>query len=177
MALLAHAKLRTARLVLEPMRVAHAPQMTAALADPALYEFTGGTPPTHADLTARYERLESGRSPDGSEAWLNWAIRDQGRDSLAGYVQATVRATAEGDEASIAWVVAADRQGEGLATEAASAMVAWLRDSDVKTIVAWAHPEHTASAAVARKLGMVPTSETADGEVRWILTAGRPDDR
>ena len=44
---------RAARLTLEPLRVDHAPAMVEVLADPALYEFTGGRPPTLDELTAR----------------------------------------------------------------------------------------------------------------------------
>ena len=52
--------LTTARLRLEPLRVDHAPEMVAVLDDPALFDFTGGTPPTEADLRARYRR-QAGR--------------------------------------------------------------------------------------------------------------------
>ena len=37
------------------------------------------------------------------------------------------------------------------------------------TIVAAIHPDHAASAAVARRAGMTPTAERADGEIIWRL--------
>ena len=42
----------TARFALEPLVVAHAREMVAVLADPALYRFTGGEPPSPAALGA-----------------------------------------------------------------------------------------------------------------------------
>ncbi len=157
--------LATARLTLEPLTAAHAAEMAVALADPALYEFTGGEPPVVADLEARYRRLESHASPDGTEAWLNWVLRVRDDASLAGYVQATVASS--GLEADLAWVIATTHQGRGLATEATRTMLEWLGEQGVTRVSAWIHPEHAASAGVAARLGFEVTGETRDGEVRW----------
>jgi len=160
-------RLSTARLTLEPLSVAHAAEISIALADPALYDFIGGEPPTTEALEARYARLESHSSPDGAEAWLNWALRARDDATLAGYVQATVSDASVGPEADLAWVVATERQGEGIATEASDAVVTWLRERGVVRFRASIHPEHAASAAVARRLGLRPTAEEIDGEVVW----------
>ncbi len=45
-------------------------------------------------------------------------------------------------------------------------MVAWLREQRAG-IVAHIHPDHQASAAVARAVGLAPTSTLEDGELRW----------
>ncbi|WP_326658948.1 GNAT family N-acetyltransferase [Streptomyces sp. NBC_00385] len=153
----------TARLDAEPLRVAHAVEMAAVLADPALYAFTGGAPESAERLRARYARQTAG-SPDPDELWWNWVlrIRDEGR--LAGYVQATVR----GSGAEIAWVIGAEHQGLGYATEAARELVAHLLGGGaVRTVVAHVHPDHAASAAVAAAAGLVRTGEWEDGEERW----------
>lgn len=155
----------TARLDALPLRVAHADEMAAVLADPGLHTFTGGAPESAAELRARYERQTAG-SPDPEELWCNWAlrIRDEGR--LAGYVQATVR----GAGAEIAWVIGAEWQGHGYAKEAAVGLVAHLWDAGVlRTVVAHIHPDHAASAAVAAAAGLMPTGEWEDGEERWRL--------
>jgi hypothetical protein len=75
--------IRTDRLTLVPLRVDHADEMAAVLADPALYAFIGGTPPSREELRARYERWSAG-SPYSAVSWCNWVIevRDEGR--LAG---------------------------------------------------------------------------------------------
>jgi RimJ/RimL family protein N-acetyltransferase len=158
------------RLVLEPLRVEHADEMAAVLADPALYAFIGGSPPTPDALRERYERLVAG-SPDPAVSWCNWVIRLRDEGCLAGTVQATIGAGAGGREAEIAWVVGTAWQGRGLASEAATALVAWLRQRSVRTIVAHVHPEHHASAGVAAAAGLTPTDEWRDGEVRWRSTS------
>lgn len=42
------------RLLLEPLSVAHASSMVNVLADPSLYEFTGGEAPSLRELENRY---------------------------------------------------------------------------------------------------------------------------
>ncbi len=72
-----------------PQTAAHAEEMFALLSDPALYEHEGEPPASLEWLRERFARLETGRSADGSEQWLNWVMALPG-DALAGYVQATV---------------------------------------------------------------------------------------
>ena len=160
-------ELRTARLRLVPLSVDDAAEMTAVLADPALYGFTGGGPPTLADLEARYLAQVTGRSPDGSERWHNWIVRLVDGDRAIGYVQATV--TGSPRVADVAWVLGVPWQGAGFATEAARAMLDWLVADGVTTITAHIHPENHASAAVARRQGLRPTDGLEDGERIWRL--------
>jgi len=154
------------RLVLEPLRTDHADEMAAVLDDPALYEYTGGAPATAAELRARYSRLEAGLSADGSEGWLNWVVR-HGADAV-GFVQATVTRSSDQFDAEVAWVIGSGRQHHGFATEAALLMVEWLRRQGASSIVAHIHPGHVASAAVARRIGLLPTDHIEDGEIRWV---------
>jgi RimJ/RimL family protein N-acetyltransferase len=85
-----------------------------------------------------------------------------------GTVQATITDDDDARTAALAWVVATSRQGEGLATEAARAARDWLREHGVARFVAYVHPDHGASAAVARHLGLAATGEHRGGEVRWV---------
>ena len=164
--------IRTGRLVLEPLDVAHAVEMVEVLASPTLYEWTGGAPPTLSDLEARYRVQSLGESPDKTEGWLNWVLRVTASGGTAGYVQATLTAAGEATEADVAWVVGVEHQGHGLAREAARAMLSWLEDRGVLTVHALIHPGNAASAAVARRLGMSATSTLVDGEVRWARCTG-----
>jgi RimJ/RimL family protein N-acetyltransferase len=159
--------IHTERLNLVPLEVAHADEMAAVLADPALHTFIGGEPSSATELRARYERLVAG-SPDPEVSWCNWVIALEDSHELAGTVQATI--TKAGTMAEIAWVVGRSWQGRGLATEAARALVLWLRASGVTTIVAHVHPDHHAAAAVAAAAGLERTDEWEDGEVRWRLS-------
>ncbi len=160
--------LTTARLVLEPLRPAHARELAPVLADPALHTFIGGRPADEHELRARFARQAAGRSPDGAQGWLNWVARDRTTRAPVGTVQATIADDAGVRTAALAWVVATRRQGEGLATEAARAARDWLREHGVTQFVAYVHPGHVASAAVARHLGLAATEELRDGEVRWV---------
>lgn len=76
-------------LCLEPQTARHARGMFEILSDPAIYEFENQPPPSVEWLQERFLKLESRRSRDGREQWLNWVIRLPS-GALAGFVQATV---------------------------------------------------------------------------------------
>ncbi|WP_099897197.1 GNAT family N-acetyltransferase [Streptomyces sp. TLI_171] len=162
------AEIVTAALRLEPLRVAHAAEAHALFDDARLHAFTGGTPRSPAELEAAYRRQTAGRSPDGTEGWLNWLIRRTSDGVLVGTVQATLRRTADGrTEAELAWVVGTAQQGRGYAKDGARAVTDWLRGQGVTRLLAHVHPDHHASAAVAAALGLAPTAAVVDGERRW----------
>lgn len=156
--------LRTARLDLEPLTVEHADEMVRVLADPALYVVTGGEPPSLDDLHERYRRQTAGASPDGTETWHNWVLRPRSTGEAVGFVQATVT----GDVAELAWVVGTAYQGQGYAAEAAAAVRDAMTSAEIRACIA---PGHTASERVARRLGLVATEETVDGETVWSTRA------
>ncbi len=155
--------LTTGRLRLEPLRLDHADEMVDVLADPTLYAFTGGEPPTLDELRLRHQWQIRGRSPDGTEEWLNWIVRLFADGRAIGFVQATV---VEG-RADVAWLIGVAWQGSGYATEAVQAMIGWLRLRGVDSITAHIHADHAASAAVAARVGLAPTEEIEDGEIVW----------
>ncbi|MEY9929459.1 RimJ/RimL family protein N-acetyltransferase [Catenulispora sp. GP43] len=152
--------------MLKPLAESDADEMAGVLAAPELYTFIGGEPPTVEGLRARYARLALGRSPDGSQEWVNWIARRVADDAAVGTVQATV--VDGGRRADVAWVISASWQGRGYAVEAASALVGWLRERGVTEIRANIHPAHAASARVAERIGLAPTGELDDeGEQIW----------
>ncbi|KAB2349627.1 GNAT family N-acetyltransferase [Actinomadura rudentiformis] len=186
--------IETQRLILEPPAVHDADEMAEVLGDPRLHDFMGGEPLTAAELRARYEHLVAGPAPFHQEWWLTWIVRRRRDRRAVGYVQATVTpGTAGTPEASgareasgspeapgtreapgtpalradVAWVIGMPYQGFGFATEAAAAMLRWLRDHAVREITAAVHPGNEPSAAVARKLGLHPTASRSGDEVVW----------
>ena len=165
--------LSTSTTLITPLAVDDADAVAAALDDPRLHAFIGGEPASADQLRERFVCLIAGQSPDGSEGWLNWVIRDRDTSEVIGTLQATITTAPEGRCAEVAWVVATRWQGRGLAKETAGEMVAWLRTQDITEIAAHVHPDHEASAAVARSLGMAPTDERVDGEVRWSRSIPR----
>jgi GNAT superfamily N-acetyltransferase len=70
--------------------------------------------------------------------------------------------------AEVAWVLGRQARGRGYAKEAASGLVALLREAGW-TVIAHIHPAHLASQRVACAAGLSPTGEVHDGEVRWVI--------
>lgn len=155
----------TSQICLRPLRVDDADEMARVLADPGLYTFTGGEPPTAEALAEQYGFQARGWSPDRSERWINDLIVLDSTGEAVGYVQATV--PQDGGPAEVAWVVGAPWQGRGFATTAARLLLARLAGLGVPGVIAHIHPDHAASNAVARRCGMRPTDQVVDGEVRW----------
>ncbi len=100
--------LKTERLLFEPLLPKHAPLLHGALADERLYRFIPtDAPESVGALRTRYRKLASRRFPDGSEAWLNFAVRLRQDGSRAGtsYV-GTLEATVYPDRsARVAYTV------------------------------------------------------------------------
>jgi len=153
---------------LRPLQVSDAAEMTRTLQDPSLYAFTGGEPPTEESLTRQYAVQTRGHSADGGERWLNRLVVMDSTGEAIGYVQATIPVADAPTE--ISWVMGTPWQRQGHASAAASLLLAELAGLGVTDIVAHIHPDHEASAAVARRIGMGPTGEVVDGEIRWVGT-------
>jgi ribosomal-protein-alanine N-acetyltransferase len=153
--------LQTDRLSLEPLVPEHAEKLFALLSDARLYEYLDAAPPESVSvLEQRYRRWSAGRSPDGSEVWLNWAARLRGTDDYVGWFQATIGA----DDAQIAYLVFVPFQRQGYALEASDAVVRHITvDRNVKKIRATADPKNTASIELAKALGLSVTDPGANG--------------
>jgi RimJ/RimL family protein N-acetyltransferase len=114
--------IQNTRLTLEPQTAAHAAEMFVVLGDPALYTFEGEPPESLEWLTARYSRLESRQSKDGSQQWLNWVIRLPNGPAI-GFVQATID---DSGRAAVAYVLASAQWGCGLGGLAVEMMISEL---------------------------------------------------
>lgn len=157
-------RLETERLSLVPLRSDDVREMVSVLADPGLYAFIGGCPPTSEELSARYRAWGAG-SPRPGEVWHNWVIRERGGGDAVGHLQATVLEARR--SADVGWLVGMAWQSRGYATEAAGALVGWLEAGGVTSITALVHPGNLASARVAERAGFEPTKDIVDGEVAW----------
>ena len=160
--------LRTDRLLLDPLRVAHAPAMFPLLQDPTIYTHLDfGPPPTLAHLQDRYTRLEARRSPDGRERWLNWIIFALAEPTQPlGVVQATVLS---GGRAWVAYELAAAHRGQGFAREAVQAMLAELAASfGVQRFMATVEVANERSIHLLRRLGF--DEAAPDGITRLTAT-------
>ena len=141
---------------LEPRTAAHAEALFAVLAEPALYEFIEEDPPASVELLReRFARSESRRSPDGSQQWLNWVVRDESLN-VAGYVQATVAADLQ---AHIAYMCGSAFQGRGIASAAVAQMLAIVAaEFGVTTFFVVAERKNSRSVRLAERLGFVEVS-------------------
>jgi ribosomal-protein-alanine N-acetyltransferase len=161
---------------LEPQVAAHAEEMFRLLGDPAIYEYENEPPSSLEWLRERFARLESRRSHDGAEEWLNWVIRLPSGE-LAGYVQATVRA---GGRAAIAYVLASRYWGRGVASQAVAAMMDELRRGHgVRDFHAVLKARNTRSLKLLERLGFVAAPAdrgvgVAGDELLMVLPAARP---
>jgi ribosomal-protein-alanine N-acetyltransferase len=147
--------IRTANLTLEPQTAAHAAEMFVVLSDPAIYEYENQPPASVDWLRARFTRLESRRSSDGREQWLNWVIRLPTTE-LIGYVQATVRG---GGHAVIAYELCSAYWGRGLASQAVQAMISNLVEHHhVRSLSAVLKRENLRSMRLLVRLGFALAS-------------------
>ena len=155
--------LKTRRLLLEPLTVAHAAELYEHLLDRRLYTFIPQDPPASGRALAdRYGKLAARRSPDGGEAWLNWAVRERETGRYVGTLEATV----EGDRtASIAYTVFVPYQRMGFASEGCERMVSHLfRDCGASNIVAEVDTRNAASIALVESLGFGRVSLRKDAD-------------
>jgi len=158
----------TEHLHLEPLVPGHAAELASALDDARLHQFTGGAPLSTNALTARYERLATRRSTDGTQLWGNWVLRSRETGTAVGTVQATLPARGpDAGPAEVAWVVVWAAQERGYAKEAARSLADRIVESGW-SVVAYIHPAHLASQHVARAALLRPADSTRDGERCWF---------
>jgi RimJ/RimL family protein N-acetyltransferase len=149
---------------------AHADALFPILSDRELSRYTPKPRwSTLDELRDRFVRLESRRSDDGSEHWLNWAIEEDGLGRIVGYVQATVDAAL--DSASIAYVVARAHWGQGLARDAVAAMLAHLRAIGVREFRATVDLRNERSIRLLEGLGFTLEDDGDPENAIYVLSA------
>lgn len=154
------------RLLLTPIKASHAQVMFPILADKQLYTFTGDEPPeSEQALRSTYRKLESRKSPDKSQLWLNWLISIVESGTTIGYVQATVSEFS----ADIAWLTGTKWQKRGFASEAATGLVGWLSANEMPLIRALISPNHKASQKVASNAGLTKSNLIEANEDVWVF--------
>ncbi len=142
--------LQSGRLTLEPLTAWHGESLFPLLKEPLLYTYIARQPPVAAgEVMRRFERLESRRSPDESEMWLNWAVR-LSAGGYAGLVEATV---GRNGEAAIAYWVFLPAQRQGIAREAVTIMLDHLRQIGVAEAVAFIDTRNSPSIRLVEALG------------------------
>jgi RimJ/RimL family protein N-acetyltransferase len=83
-----------------------------------------------------------------------WVVRDRETNAVVGRVGLERTVVAGADEVEVAWMIAADRWGEGLATEMARAAVDWaFGDLGLPDVVSFTLHDNAGSRRVMEKLG------------------------
>lgn len=167
-------KLSTARLTLHPLSSGHAAQLISGLTDPELYRFIDEEPPASLEaLTNRYQTLERGVSPDGTQHWLNWAVQDRESGQYVGYVQATVPASGC---AVIGYVIFRSCWGLGFGREAVARLCRYLFEHiGCWAVDAFVDSRNIRSLRIMEHLGFAGVDDGGDaepGELHFRRTAG-----
>ena len=150
------------RIVLEPQVISHAEEMFEVLSDPAIYEYENEPPRSLEWLRERFRKLETRRSADGTQHWLNWVIRVPGT-GLVGYVQATVYPDGR---AAIAYELASRYWSRGFATAAVLAMIPELaRNHGVRRLTAVFKQANHRSQRLLERLGFAVAPSALPAEL------------
>jgi [ribosomal protein S5]-alanine N-acetyltransferase len=142
--------LSTDRLTLEPIVSIHARRLFKHLKDDRLYRFHGGQPASEAQLKRRFETWLARKSPDGSQSWLNYALKRKEDDAYVGWVQATIA----GNVATIGYDIFAEHWRHGYAREACTELIHSLfHEHGVSCVVAVVDTENVPSIRLLEALG------------------------
>lgn len=159
--------LRTARLILEPLRERHARALYRGLREPGLYRWIPiKRPKSLAALRESFRTRSRGVSPDGTLLYFNWALRRRDGGGWAGRVEATLRANGS---ANLAYIIFKKHRGRGFAREATEGMVEHLfTRRDCLQVEAGMDEPNSPSWRVAESLGLRRV-RAARGERRYEL--------
>ena len=136
--------------------------MLEGLADERLYRFIPTDAPESVEaLETRYRKLSSRRSPDGSEVWLNFAMRlregttpETGQYRGRTYVGTLEVTVFPNRSAYIAYTVFVPFWRQGYAKEGCARMLRHLlEDYRVRVVVAEMDTRNAASVSLAEALG------------------------
>jgi RimJ/RimL family protein N-acetyltransferase len=155
----------TERLVLRRFTPDDAEAYAAINADPLVTRFVGG-PMSREASDASLARILA------EEPFARWAVERDG--VLLGFC-GLGRHPLAGDDVEIGWRLASSVWGQGLATEAATAVRELAYGTyGLRRVVAVIHPDNVASLRVAEKIGRAYERDaTADDGTRVVVLATR----
>lgn len=161
---MAHAPvLETERLRLRPFRESDLEVQAAAMADPEVVRFLGGSPLSREDT---WRRMLCGPGMWDMLGYGYWAVERREDEAYLGQLgfadfKRDIAPSIEGLP-EMGWVFAPSAQGQGYCTEGVKAALAWADGSlPVKEIPAIIAPENAASIRVAERCGFSRAEETS----------------
>lgn len=146
--------LHTARLRLEPMADSHLAGLHAMNADPEVMRYITGRPDTLEDTRAMLARVRA-RWDSLGFGW--WTLLDPDSGAVLGAAGVNHLDHDPAQPHEIGWRLRRERWGQGLATEAAQAVLGHVFETlDAPLACAIRHPDNLGSLRVMEKLGMRP---------------------
>ena len=148
-------RLETERLILERLRLEHAPDQFRLLLDPRVSAtlWPGAERPTEADVLDGLATKVDHWRRHGFGMWL---LRDRESGEAVGRGGLQYTFTAGLNDVEAAWAIVPERWGQGLATELAHACVeVAIEQLSLREIVAFTLPTNVASRRVMEKAGFV----------------------
>jgi RimJ/RimL family protein N-acetyltransferase len=147
--------LTTARLSIRMMRVQHTQRLVEYRNHREVVRHQGWEVPFTIEMGEQLIAEQAHLEGPIDESWVQLAVElrseERGSETIG---DIAVRIHDNGRQATIGYTIAADAQGNGYATEAATAVVdALFEDADVHRIVASTDPENIASRRVLEKIG------------------------
>jgi [ribosomal protein S5]-alanine N-acetyltransferase len=147
-------RMETARLICERLRPEHLPDISRLLGDRRVSEWLwphGG--PTERDLTQMTAEKDRHWERYGFGMWL---LRDLQTHEPVGWGGLQWTYITDLDQVEVAWMIAAERWGQGLATEMAhAALDAAFGSVGLREVIAFTLPNNLASRRVMEKAGFV----------------------
>jgi RimJ/RimL family protein N-acetyltransferase len=168
----------TERLVVRPWRLEEAPRLLDILSRVEVVTWLGdGEPELMKDLDEARERIERSWATSAHPPRGRWAIEVRETGVVVGSTVIDTLPNAEAGEVEIGWHLHPDSWGQGYASEAAAAVLAYGLAHGLPEVFALTHLDNYPSQAVARRIGMEPLGETD----RWydepsVLFRARPAD-
>jgi RimJ/RimL family protein N-acetyltransferase len=145
----------TVRLVIRPWRTEEAPRLLDILSRVEVAKWLDdGEPKLMQDLAEAEERIASYRKWSSRAPLGFWAIELRATGQVVGSVLILEVPNAENDEVQIGWHLHPDSWGQGYASEAASAVLAYGLAHGLPQILALTHLTNAPSQNLARRIGM-----------------------
>ncbi|MCF8610453.1 GNAT family N-acetyltransferase [Gordonia sp. HY285] len=142
------------RLRLRPVSPDDVDRLYVLDADPDVMRFVSGGEPTRRDTIADWVVPRS-QAQFASHGTGMWTVSLRRHDMFVGWVHLRLPRHSAEHELELSYRIAREHWGAGIATEAAAALIAvTFLSTDTRRVFASAHPGHSASHRVMRKLGM-----------------------
>ncbi|MGO9958656.1 MAG: GNAT family N-acetyltransferase [Solirubrobacteraceae bacterium] len=162
-------RLRTGRMLGEPLGPEHEDEIARLALDPRVYRtlWPWSFPPTIADVRSSLARQRDHWERHGFGLWL---LRDRDSGELVGRGGLLYTDVLGGHAVEVAWAVVPERWGEGLATELARGAVALAFGTlDLEEVIAITLPDNVASRRVMEKSGFRYEGEVEHAGLEHVL--------